>query len=88
MSPAPWTRPAIASLFTGRMPSRHGVEGPVDRLAQRHATLAEELAARGFAQRGQQRLDQFDLRVFQQPGGADVSRLAPLVSAQSDSNLR
>jgi arylsulfatase A-like enzyme len=48
-SPAPWTRPAIASLFTGRMPSRHGVEGPVDRLAQRHATLAEELAARGFA---------------------------------------
>ena len=33
-------------------------------------------------------LDQFDLRVFQQPGGADVSRLAPLVSAQSDSNLR
>ena len=48
-SPAPWTRPAIASLFTGRMPSRHGVEGPVDRLAQRHATLAEELAARGYA---------------------------------------
>jgi arylsulfatase A-like enzyme len=48
-SPAPWTRPAIASLFTGRMPSRHGVEGPVDRLAQSHATLAEELAARGFA---------------------------------------
>jgi choline-sulfatase len=48
-SPAPWTRPAVASLFTGRMPSRHRVEGPVDRLAQRHATLAEELAARGFA---------------------------------------
>ncbi len=48
-SPAPWTRPAVASLFTGKMPSRHGVEGPVDRLAQRHATLAEELAARGYA---------------------------------------
>ncbi len=48
-SPAPWTRPAVASLFTGRMPSAHGVEGPLDRLAQRHATLAEELAARGFA---------------------------------------
>ena len=48
-SPAPWTRPAVASLFTGRMPSAHGVEGPLDRLAQSHATLAEELSARGFA---------------------------------------
>jgi len=33
-------------------------------------------------------LGQFDLRVFQQPGGADLSRLEPLVSAQADSNLR
>ena len=33
-------------------------------------------------------LEQFDLRVFQQPGGADLSELAPLVSAQADSNLR
>lgn len=33
-------------------------------------------------------LGQFDLRVFQQPGGADISGLAPLVSAQAESKLR
>jgi hypothetical protein len=48
-SPAPWTRPAVASLLTGQMPSRHGVAGPLDRLAQRRETLAEALAGQGFA---------------------------------------
>jgi len=58
---APWTKPAIATLFTGLPPSAHGAishpslrrEGgsdsvESDRLGDRHATLAESLAAAGY----------------------------------------
>jgi arylsulfatase A-like enzyme len=59
-SAAPWTKPAIASLFTGYHPSQHGVlshpqlrgqaafEEPMDALADTAETLAEALAAAGY----------------------------------------
>jgi arylsulfatase len=52
---APWTRPAMASLFTGLLPSQHGVgmESGEERktpraLAPAFATLAELLRAAGY----------------------------------------
>lgn len=47
-STAPWTKPSIASLFTGVMPSRHGVRRLTDRLNESVATLAEHAQACGF----------------------------------------
>jgi choline-sulfatase len=47
-SPAPWTQPAVASLLTGLLPSRHGVHRLLDVLPPERETLAELLAARGF----------------------------------------
>jgi arylsulfatase A-like enzyme len=58
-APAPWTKPAIASLFTGLRPAAHGVvshpglrgRGGVlesDVLAPGHLTLAEALAMAGY----------------------------------------
>jgi arylsulfatase len=58
-APAPWTKPSIASLFTGLRPAAHGVvshpelrgRGAVlesDVLAPDHLTLAEALAMAGY----------------------------------------
>ena len=48
-SVAPITLPAHTSLFTGLRPPRHGVRDNADSpLAERFATLAEVLGARGF----------------------------------------
>ena len=45
---APWTKPSIASLFTGRGPLAHGVRLLNDRLPQEAVTLAELLSAAGY----------------------------------------
>lgn len=47
-SVAPWTQPAVASLFTSQMPSRHGVRHIFHNLDRRHQTLAERLKDRGL----------------------------------------
>lgn len=47
-----WTNPSIASLFTSRFPSQHGVSRFESVLAPDELTLAEELAARGYATAG------------------------------------
>jgi len=51
-SPAPWTQPAVASLFTSRMPSRHGVLRLFDVLDEEHTTMAEWFEERGFRTAG------------------------------------
>jgi arylsulfatase A-like enzyme len=51
-APAPWTQPSLASLYTGQMPSRHGVQRLFDQLAPAHDTLAERMEARGFETAG------------------------------------
>lgn len=45
---SPWTRPAIASLFTGLPPWRHHVISRRDLLSSEIDTLAEEAAAAGY----------------------------------------
>ncbi len=45
---APWTLPSLASLLTGKYPSRHGVLGPKDRLNEDMTTLADILKAQGY----------------------------------------
>jgi arylsulfatase A-like enzyme len=59
-SQAPWTKPSIATLFTGLYPSQHGVVGhpqlhskagaepSSEVLAPEHVTLAEALSAAGW----------------------------------------
>jgi arylsulfatase A-like enzyme len=47
-APAPWTVPSHASLFTGRLPSRHGCTGKHPRLAPDVPVLAEALDAAGY----------------------------------------
>ena len=47
-SPATWSLPAHASLFTGRYPSSHGATRSRSILDDRYPTLAEMLAARGY----------------------------------------
>jgi arylsulfatase A-like enzyme len=49
-SAAPWTRASIASLFTGVLPSQHGVEteAPDDALPDALPTLAQRLRAAGY----------------------------------------
>ncbi|MDQ3697850.1 MAG: sulfatase [Gemmatimonadota bacterium] len=51
IAPSPWTLPTHATIFTGLWPHEHGAEWwtPLDRAAP---TLAEELAARGYATAG------------------------------------
>ena len=44
-----WTRPAVATLFTGLGPAAHGVHGVRDVLAPELTTLAEALRAEGYA---------------------------------------
>ena len=50
-SAAPWSRASIASMFTGRLPSAHGVEteAVISRLPAAVPTLAAELRRRGYA---------------------------------------
>jgi arylsulfatase len=47
-SQAPWTRPAIATLFTGLVPEYHGITAATG-LAPGLTTLAERMRAAGFA---------------------------------------
>ena len=47
-SPAPWTVPAHASLFTGRYPSAHGTDCGALRLPDAETTLAEILRDAGY----------------------------------------
>ncbi len=43
-----WTRPAVASVFTGMWPAAHGVNQTRDRLSEQTETLAEILSAAGY----------------------------------------
>jgi len=56
ISPAPWTSPAVASLFTALYPGAHGVARdsvqsriPTDALPRSHRTLAEHFSEAGYA---------------------------------------
>jgi len=48
-SAAPWTQPAVASIFTGLSPSGHGVQLLGQPLPRSVPTLAERLQGHGFA---------------------------------------
>jgi len=54
--PAPWTLPSHCSMFTGRMPSEHGItNGFTDRdltLSRDHTTVTERLSDRGYRTAG------------------------------------
>jgi choline-sulfatase len=45
---APWTKPAIASIVTGKMPTNHGVTAHESRLGADQPTLAKSLKLLGF----------------------------------------
>lgn len=47
-SPAPYTLASISSLFTGRLPDRHGVTQAEHILPDAEVTLAETLAGQGY----------------------------------------
>nr|WP_231751560.1 sulfatase [Halogeometricum sp. CBA1124] len=47
-SPAPWTLPSHASLFTGTYPSQHGAHGDHTYLDDSPRTLAEAFSAAGY----------------------------------------
>lgn len=47
-SNAPWTLPAHASLFTGKLPSEHGCHGADPGFSSEEVTLAEQMSADGF----------------------------------------
>ena len=47
-----WTSPSVASLFTSRHPSQHGISDFGSILAEEEQTLAEALRARGYATGG------------------------------------
>lgn len=51
-SPAPWTKPAVSSMFTGVMPSVHGVLSIDEILSAEEKTMAEYLKERDFATAG------------------------------------
>src|SRR5262249_56902134 len=44
-----WTNPSVASLFTSRFQSQHGVVGFASRLPESEITLAEALHGAGYA---------------------------------------
>ncbi len=50
ISPAPWTVPSHASMFTGLYPSQHGTK--IGWLAERFVTLAEALRDQGYQTMG------------------------------------
>lgn len=45
---APWTAPAVASIFTGMLPSEHGLHEEYLNLERDRVTLAERLSAAGY----------------------------------------
>lgn len=47
-SPAPWTAPSVASMFTGLAPARHGVDAVGAALPKRATTLAQRLQRAGW----------------------------------------
>ena len=47
-TPAPWTLPAHASLFTGLFPSAHGADAGHLRMDDSHTTLAEAFEGAGY----------------------------------------
>jgi arylsulfatase A-like enzyme len=47
-SPAPWTLPSHASMFTGLYPSKHGAHAGHERLGEQYSTLAELLGDAGY----------------------------------------
>ena len=47
-----WTKPTVASVFTGVWPPSHGAIGWRHHLAQSHETLAERLQAAGYSTAG------------------------------------
>jgi arylsulfatase A-like enzyme len=49
---ASWTRPSVASAFTGRFPSSHGAVAKDDALPDAAQTLAELLRAKGYRTAG------------------------------------
>ncbi|MCZ6463071.1 MAG: sulfatase [Proteobacteria bacterium] len=51
-SPAPWTKPAAASILTGLYPSTHGATSVPARISDEATTLAEILSAEGYATLG------------------------------------
>ncbi len=52
MSPAPWTLPSHASMFTGLLPSRHQAHHEHLHLDDDHKTIAETLAHAGYETAG------------------------------------
>jgi arylsulfatase A-like enzyme len=50
-TPAGWTRPAVASLFTGLYPAAHGVQDQAHVLPASLVTLAEVFSTNGYATR-------------------------------------
>src|SRR5688572_17796743 len=46
---APWTKPSVASLFTSRFASQHGITAYNSVLAADEDTLAESLRTAGYA---------------------------------------
>jgi arylsulfatase len=51
-APAPWTKPSVASIFTGQYPHRHGLNFVLATLSASAQTLAERLSQAGFATAG------------------------------------
>lgn len=49
---SPWTRPSVASLFTGLLPDAHGVQDRDHRLSDDAVTLAEVLTSHGYESLG------------------------------------
>jgi len=47
-APSSWTKPSVATLFTGLLPDRHGVTTSLSALPAGAPTLAEAAAAAGF----------------------------------------
>lgn len=47
-APSSWTKPSVASLFTGRLPSEHGAVSFARDLRPELPTLAERMAAAGY----------------------------------------
>jgi arylsulfatase A-like enzyme len=51
-APAPWTKPSVASMFTGQYPHRHGLNFVLATLPASAQTLAERLSQAEFATAG------------------------------------
>jgi arylsulfatase A-like enzyme len=49
---APWTKPSVASMFTGQYPHRHGVNFVLDPLPPEAVTVAERLSEAGYITAG------------------------------------